>query len=54
VEIVNGVSEGEQVVVVGQNGLRDGSDVTTPPQNNQGARGQGGQGARTQGGQGGS
>jgi membrane fusion protein (multidrug efflux system) len=56
VEIVSGVSEGEQVVVVGQNGLRDGTDVTTPPQNNQGARGQGGQGgqgARTQGGQGG-
>ena len=49
-EIVSGVAAGEQVVVVGQNGLRDGApiQVVNPP-----AAGQGGQGGgQRQGGQG--
>ncbi len=40
VEIVSGVSAGDQVVVIGQNGLRDGQNVTTPNAR-QGAGGQG-------------
>jgi membrane fusion protein (multidrug efflux system) len=53
-EILSGVAAGEQVVVVGQNGLRDGApiQVVTAPAQGQGGQGQGGQGERGQAGQG--
>jgi hypothetical protein len=65
IEIVSGVAAGEQVVVVGQNGLRDGASIQavnpTPAGQRQGGGGQGGQrqgggapgGQGAQGGQGG-
>jgi membrane fusion protein, multidrug efflux system len=49
IEIVSGIAPGEQVVVVGQNSLHDG----TPIQVATGLPGQGGQGGQRQGGQGG-
>jgi len=56
IEIVGGVIPGEQVVVVGQTGLRDGVpiQIANAPAQGQGqqGQGQGGQGQRGQGGQG--
>src|SRR5262249_56122244 len=58
IEIVSGVAPGEQVVVVGQNSLHDGTPIQVagalPGQAGQrGGQGQGGQGGQGQGGQGG-
>ena len=47
-EIVSGLSAGEQIVTLGQNGLKDNQPITTP--NAGGARGQGGQGGGQRGG----
>jgi len=56
IEIVSGVAPGEQVVVVGQNSLHDGTPIqvvnSTPGQGGQGAgqrQGGGGQGGQGQG-----
>ncbi len=49
VEIVGGVVAGEQVVVVGQNGLRDGAPIQVANAPAQGQGGQGGQGQQGQG-----
>jgi membrane fusion protein (multidrug efflux system) len=51
IEILSGVTPGEQVVVVGQNGLRDGAPIqVVTPRQGQGGGGQG-QGGQGQGGQ---
>ncbi|TME34645.1 MAG: efflux RND transporter periplasmic adaptor subunit, partial [Chloroflexi bacterium] len=53
IEVVSGIAPGEQVVVVGQNGLRNGAPIQVVNQNPAG-QGQGGQGGgRQPGGQGG-
>jgi len=51
VEITSGLAPGAQVVVIGQNGLRDGAPIQVVAPPGQGGQGQGGQG-RGQGGQG--
>jgi hypothetical protein len=51
IEITSGVAPGDQVVVIGQTGLRDGAaiQVVNPTPGGQGGQGQRGQGQRGQG-----
>jgi membrane fusion protein (multidrug efflux system) len=53
VEITSGLTPGAQVVVIGQNGLRDGAPIQVVQPNQGGAGGAGGQGRGGAGGQGG-